>query len=167
MTSQTPHFTKLISNLQQQIKLSKLFVTILDQEQKALVDMSIESLMTLSKQKENGVRQMTYVDEQIKEASRAILTVAEEKPVTLEQVCTVLPYDEAKKIDIGASLLKKIRKQIKEKNYVNFRFTHDTLQYLSDAISLISNGIATDPIYSIHGLGRAASVAPNLISREV
>lgn len=167
MQPQTPHFTKLIANLQKQIKFSKIFITLLDKEQAALIDMNIATLMTLSKQKESGLRQMTYVDEQIQEATRAILDVPKEESVTLQQLGAVLPKDDARKIEIGASLLKKIRIKIDEKNYINLRFTQDTLHYLGDAISLISDGIATDPIYSIHGLGKASSVAPALISREV
>ncbi len=167
MENQKPHFAKLMASLQKQIKFSKIFITVLDKEQKALLDMDMASLLTLSKQKESGVRQMTYVDEQIKEATQALLNAPEEQTVTLKEVCTVLPEKDAHKIEIGATLLKKIRRQIEEKNYINFRFTHDTLQYLGDAIRLISDGVSTDPIYSIQGLGRAASVAPALISREV
>lgn len=167
MSNKNPHFTRLMTNLQKQIQFSKIFITLLEQEQQALIDMDMATLSTLSKQKENGVRQMTYVDEQIKEATNAILEHPEDHPSTLREVCKVLSEPEAKKISIGTLLLKKVRKQIEEKNYINFRFTHDTLRYLSDAIRLISDGIATDPIYTTHGLGRAVSVAPSLISREV
>ncbi len=167
MQTNTPYFTKIMTNLQKQIKFSKIFVSLLDKEQRALIDMNLNELMSLAKQKESGVRQMTYVDEQIKEAIRALLDAQETESISLQQVADVLPEADAKKITIGATLLKKIRQQIEEKNYINFRFTQDTLHYLSDAIGLISNGIATDPIYSSHGLGKAASVAPSLISREV
>lgn len=162
-----PHFSKLIINLQKQIQFAKVFTTLLDQEQQALIAMDITSLTTLSKQKESGVRQMTYIDEQIREATEAILDGRKEQQKTLKEVCRVLPELQARKIAIGAALLKKIRLQIEEKNYINLRFTHDTLQYIGDAIRLISDGIATDPIYTTHGLGKAASVAPTLISREV
>jgi flagellar biosynthesis/type III secretory pathway chaperone len=167
MSNKNPHFTRLMTNLQKQIKFSKIFTTLLDQEQQALIDMDMATLTTLSKQKENGVRQMTYVDEQISEAIDDILEGVKNTPKTLDEVCQTLPEPEAKKISIGSLLLKKIRLQIEEKNYINFRFTHDTLKYLGDAISLISDGVATDPIYTTHGLGKAASVAPSLISREV
>lgn len=167
MQATTAHFTKLITNLQKQIQFSKIFITLLDNEQKALIDMNIGILMTLSKQKESGVRQMTYIDEQIQEATRAILDVPETESVNLQQVAAVLGEDDARKIEIGGALLKKLRMKIAEKNYINLRFTQDTLHYLGDAIRLISDGIATDPIYSIRGLGKAASVTPVLISREV
>lgn len=164
---QNPHLIKIITNLQKQIQFSKIFVTLLDQEKQALIDMDMATLATLSKQKENGVRQMAYIDEQIKEATEAIVDQPENEISTLKEVCALLPESEAKKISIGARLLRKIRLQIENKNYINYSFTHDTLQYLGDAIRLISDGIATDPIYTTHGLGRAASVAPALISREV
>lgn len=167
MTTATPHFTKLMANMQKQVKFSKIFITLLDKEQRALIDMDMDTLITVSKQKENGLRQMTYVDEQIKEASMDIAGNPEEDTISLKQLCTLLPEKDAGKIEIGATLLKKLRLQIQEKNYINFRFTHDTLQYLGDAIRLISDGVATDPIYSTSGLGKAASVAPALISREV
>ena len=167
MNSKTPHFTKLIANLQKQIKFSKIFISLLDKEQKALIEMDIDTLIAISKQKKSGVRQMVYVDEQIREATRAIANNLEKEELTLKQLCTILPENDARKIEIGATLLKKIRLKIEEKNYINFRFTHDTLHYLSDAIRLISDGVATDPIYSTCGLGKAASVAPTLISREV
>ena len=167
MTAQTPHFKKLMENMQKQIKFSKIFVSILDKEQRALIDMDMPTLMTLSKQKESGMRQMLYVDEQIKEATNAIANAPDEHGATIKEICTILPATDAEKITIGSTLLKKIRLQIEEKNYINFRFTHDTLQYLGDAIRLISDGVATDPIYSTRGLGKAASVAPTLISREV
>jgi len=162
-----PHFTKLISNLQKQIQFAKIFTTLLNQEQQALLDMDMATLTTLSKQKENGARQMAYIDDQIREATGAILEGHGSRDQTLKEVCKVLPESDAKKLSIGAALLKKIRLQIEERNYINLRFTHDTLQYLGDAIRLISDGIATDPIYTTRGLGKAASVAPTLISREV
>ncbi len=162
-----PHFTKLIINLQKQIQFAKLFTTLLDQEQQALIAMDMATLTNLSKQKENGAKQMAYIDEQIREATEAILDGPEEQEKTLKEVCKVLPESGAKKISIGAALLKKIRLQIEEKNYINLRFTHDTLQYIGDAIRIISDGIATDPTYTTHGLGKATSVAPALISREV
>ena len=99
METNNPHFKKLMANLQKQIKFSKIFISILDKEQRALIDMDMGILMTLAKQKESGVRQMAYVDEQIKEASQALLGAPEEQAVTLKELCTILPEKDAQKID--------------------------------------------------------------------
>ncbi len=163
----TPHYNKLMDSLERQTKLARSFVYLLDQEQAALQVMGMAQLMKISKQKESGIRQITYLDEQIQETMQDMLPETRETAIKLSDFASTLPAPEASELDEVRTILANLRKQIDEKNYVNYNFTNDTLQYINDAIGLISDNVGTEPIYSARGLGKAVNRSPALISRAV
>lgn len=164
----TPHYKKLMDSLGRQITLSRAFVALLDKEQAALLTMGMENLMRLNKQKESGIRQITFLDEQIQQiAHDMVQDHAPDDIIKLRDILPLLNKEEAKKLADNRQILTGLRRQIDEKNYINYSFTKDTLKYLNDAIGLISDGVNTEPIYSARGPGKAINHSPMLISKEV
>lgn len=172
MTAHTPYFETLIAQLNKQTSYTHAFIHILDQEQAGLLKMGMSILMQISKQKENGLRQMIYLDEQIQETAAAILgpdSDRDEKEVI--QLLEVIPFlqpEEADELNEVRQTLTRLRDEIERKSYINHNFTADTLRYLGDAIALISDGVATDPTYSSRGhMAKTDKAGPSLLSREV
>jgi flagellar biosynthesis/type III secretory pathway chaperone len=172
MTTNTPHFTTLMGHLNKQINYAYAFIHILDQEQAGLLKMGMAILMQISKQKENGLRQMIYLDEQIQQTAAAILDSEEERAddevIQLRDLYPCLEQEEVDELETIRQTLLRLRAEIDRKSYINHSFTEDTLRYLGDAIALISDGLATDPTYSCRGhLAKMDRVGPSLLSREV
>lgn len=172
MATHTPCFETLMGHLNKQVNYTYAFIHILDQEQAGLLKMGMSILMRISKQKENGLRQMIYLDEQIQEIAAAILGPDPERdPEYVIQLLDLYPHlqaEEAEELDTIRQTLKILRKEIDKKSYINHSFTQDTLRYLGDAIGLICDGISTDPTYSSRGLmAKMDKGGPSLLSREV
>ena len=170
MTTSTPHFERLMGQLNKQVSYTHAFIHILDQEQAGLLKMGMSILMQISKQKENGLRQMIFLDEQIQETATLIVgqDAVEEEVIQLRDLYPYLEEDEVEELDKIRQTLSRLREDIDRKSYINHSFTADTLRYLGDAIALISDGISTDPTYSNHGqMAKSEKGGPTLLSREV
>ncbi|MDA3785953.1 MAG: flagellar export chaperone FlgN [Deltaproteobacteria bacterium] len=172
MTSNTPYFKTLMAHLHKQESYTHSFIHVLDQEQAGLLKMGMTILMQISKQKENGLRQMIYLDEQIQEVAAALIGPDTERDcaavIQLSDLSFHLQPEEAEELEIMRQTLVRLRAEIDRKSYINHSFTQDTLRYLGDAIALISDGVATDPTYSCRGhLARMDKAGPSLLSREV
>ena len=63
--------------------------------------------------------------------------------------------------------LSRLRTAIVTANHVNQKFTSDTLGYLNDAVTLICNGITSDPTYNTTSQEQRNKSIPALVSREV
>ncbi|MBU0680918.1 MAG: flagellar protein FlgN [Proteobacteria bacterium] len=173
MTTTTPYFDTLMGHLNKQVSYTLTFIHILDQEQAGLLKMGMSILMQISKQKENGLRQMIYLDNQIQETAAAILGLDAERDkdavIQLSDLIPCLHVAEAEQLEKIRQTLIRLRADIDRKSYINHSFTEDTLRYLGDAIALISTGLGTDPTYSSRGLMAKMDKAgrPSLLSREV
>lgn len=172
MTTSTPHFETLMSQLNKQVNYTCAFIHILDQEQAGLLKMGMSVLMQISKQKENGLRKMIYLDDQIQATAAAISGVEpsseENEIIQLRDLYPFLQPHEVEELDAVRENLSSLRREIDHKSYINHSFTEDILRYLGDAISLISDGVSCDPSYSCRGhLARIDKAGPSLLSREV
>ncbi|MEN8258379.1 MAG: flagellar export chaperone FlgN [Thermodesulfobacteriota bacterium] len=172
MTAPSPHFEQLLAKLQKQMNYTHAFIHILDQEQAGLLKMGMSILMQISKQKENGLRQMIYLDDQIQEVAALILAEeggrGEDDIIQLRDLYPHLQKEEVEELENIRLNLASLRDEIDRKSYINHSFTADTLRYLGDAIALISDGIANDPTYSSRGMmGKTEKARPSLLSREV
>lgn len=172
MTANTPYFETLMAHLHKQVSYTHAFIHILDQEQAGLLKMGMSILMQISKQKENGLRQMIYLDEQIQETIALIVgddvDREDEEIIQLRDIYPYLEEEEVEELDKIRQTLGRLREEIDKKSYINHSFTADTLRYLGDAIALISDGITTDPTYSSHGhMAKSEKGGPTLLSREV
>lgn len=172
MKAPSPHYDQLLALLQKQVNYTHAFINILDQEQAGLLKMGMSILLQISKQKENGLRQMIFLDEQIQETAALILGREEERQEgEIIQLRDLYPHLQAEEVEELESIrlnLAGLRDEIDRKSYINHSFTEDTLRYIGDAIALISDGIANDPTYSSKGMmDKTEKARPSLLSCEV
>ena len=163
----TPHYSKLIGHLERQTTLVKAFVQLMDRELAALQTMSMEELVKLSKHKESGLRQLTYLDEQVQETLAEMTPAGQQEVYTLRSLAATLPEEEGKELLEIRQSLHRLRSQISDKNYINHSFTTDTLRYITDAIALIAAQSISDPVYTPRGMGKAYNSTPAIFSRAV
>ena len=172
MKAHSPHFEQLLTLLEKQVSYTHTFIHILDQEQAGLLKMGMPILLQISKQKEHGLRQMIYLDEQIQETASHIVGKEkqreEDEIIQLRDLYPHLQEQEVEELESIRLNLTRLRDEIDRKSYINHSFTQDTLRYIGDAIALISDGIANDPTYSSRGmLGKTEKARPSLLSCEV
>jgi flagellar biosynthesis/type III secretory pathway chaperone len=170
-TTQIP-FEDLSEDLRVNMKLSQEIVDILQEENKALRVMATQDLLRISKQKENLLTKVHYLDRNLQEATHKIQEDNPEhspqKSAPLSEVIAQLPAEQADIIRQYCHNIKQLRLEIQTQNLINKRFTHDTLTCLNEAISLITRPATQGGSYGAiqRGKGYTAS-QPNLISKEV
>lgn len=154
--------------LEQEVLLSKDMLAILREEQKALVAMDMQALITLSAKKENRLGRIQALDIMLAEMAEEIRPRAEGKPAKLTALIPLLNLTDGQKLDQYRKKLNGLREEILRGNQINKHFAEDVKQYLNDAITLITSGIADRPLYGLSGISSKPSLRqPSLISREV
>jgi flagellar biosynthesis/type III secretory pathway chaperone len=163
------------------VKLSQDLLTLLGSETKALRAMDPQELLTISKLKSTLISKIQFLDDSLKNH------IADGEPAALQGpprsssrfsalpdnsklsgLIALLPEDKKEAARQCKEKLSKIRQDILVKNYINKKFTEDTLGYLGDAIALFTRPIIKQNTYSASGRRpRNASSLPQLISREV
>ena len=159
---------RFFETLEQEVLLSQDMLAILREEQKALVSMDIQALLRLSSKKENRLSRIQALDSLLAEMTGAFLPEAQGKTARLAALVPLLPRAEGEKLGQYRKKLTGLREEILSRNRINKHFAADVKQYLHDAISLITSGIADRPMYGLNGLSRKPSLnQPSLLSREV
>ena len=154
--------------LEQEILLSQDMLTILQAEQKALVAMDMQALLRLSDKKENTLSRIQALDSLLADLAREFRPETTDKTAKLAALIPLLNPEEGGKLAQYRKKLTGLREEILSRNQINRHFAADVKQYLNDAISLITRGIADRPLYGLTGLSRKPSLnQPSLISREV
>ncbi|MBU2537406.1 MAG: flagellar protein FlgN [Proteobacteria bacterium] len=154
--------------LEQEILLSQDMLAILQEEQKALVSMDMQELLRLSGKKENRLSRIQALDSMLADLTGEFQPEATEKTARLSALIPLLNPEEGAKLGQYRKKLAGLREEILNRNQVNKHFAADVGKYLSDAITLITSGIADRPMYGLTGLNRKPSLnQPSLISREV
>ena len=155
--------------LRSQVKLSSEFCSLLEAEKKSLIIMDIPSLLTHTRKKERDLARIQRLDENIQEVIRKI--IADRRNVSgvikLADTIPFLNQDDGRLVKKYLKKLSQLRTAITTANYVNQKFTSDTLGYLNDAVTLICNGIASDPTYNTTNQEKRSKSIPALVSREV
>lgn len=163
------------------VKLSQDLLTLLGNESEALRAMNPQELLTISKQKRTLLSRIQFLDESLKNHIADSDPVVTPKPKTngyasatvpnkfkLSGLIELLPQDRVEAANNCKAQLNKIRQAIIVKNYINKKFTEDTLSYLGDAIALFTQPVAKQNIYCATGMkSRRGSSVPQFISREV
>ena len=163
------YFPQLKELLHSLVKLSAEFLSLLQAEKKALTGMNIPVLAEITRKKDMDLTRIQRLDENIQEISRRMIPATEKASENIKLADTV-PYLNKKDGLILEKYQKKLsllRTEIVTANYVNKKFTNDTLGYLNDAVSLICNGIVSDPTYNSGSQEKKAKTIPALVSREV
>jgi len=154
--------------LEQEILLSQDMLSILQEEQKALVSMNMQELLRLSGKKENRLSRIQALDSMLAELAGEFRPEATEKTARLSALIPLLNPEEGAKLGQYRTKLAGLREEILSLNRINKHFAADVEKYLNDAISLITSGIAERPMYGLTGRSKKPSLSqPSLISREV
>lgn len=155
--------------LRSQVKLSTEFCSLLEAEKHSLVIMDIPSLAELTRKKERDLARIQRLDENIQEVSRRIISGKKDASGTIKLADTIpfLSQDEGLMVKEYQKKLSRLRTAIVTANHVNQKFTSDTLGYLNDAVTLICNGITSDPTYNTTSQEQRNKSIPALVSREV
>ena len=158
---------RFFETLEQEVLLSQDMLTILQAEQKALVAMDMQALISLSAKKENRLSRIQALDSLLAEMTKEFRPEPPEKTGKLAALIPLLNPEQGGKLTHYRKKLTGLREEILSSNHINKHFAADVKQYLNDAISLITSGIADRPLYGL-GLGRKPSLnQPSLISRAV
>ncbi|MFA6497860.1 MAG: flagellar export chaperone FlgN [Desulfurivibrionaceae bacterium] len=159
---------KFFEALEQEVLLSQDMLTILSEEQKALVAMDMQALIRLSSKKENRLNRIQALDSLLAEMAGTFHPNTHEKSARLAALIPLLNSEEGGKLAQYRKKLTGLREEILSRNQINKHFAADVKTYLHDAITLITSGIADRPMYGLTGLSRKPSLnQPSLISREV
>lgn len=154
--------------LEQEVLLSQDMLAILSEEQKALVAMDMQALIRLSGKKENRLSRIQALDSLLADLAREFRPETTDKTARLAALIPLLNPEEGEKLGQYRKKLTGLREDILSRNQINRHFATDVKQYLNDAISLITSGIADRPMYGLTGLSKKPSLnQPSLISRAV
>ncbi len=159
---------RFFETLEQEVLLSQDMLVILHEEEKALVAMDMQALLRLSGKKENRLSRIQALDSLLADLAGELRPEAHDKTAKLAALIPLLNPEEGEKLGQYRNKLAGLRKDILSRNQINRHFAAEVKQYLNDAISLITSGIADRPMYGLTGLSRKPSLnQPSLISREV
>lgn len=165
--------TGIFEMLDKDIELSRELLTVLAEEQAAIVAMDMNRLMTLGRQKSERMERLQKLDETLRQAVEQLTGKPSEKAVRLLDLADLAEGEEKQRIHARRRQLVDLRQQIAGKNVINRQFVRDTQRHLHEAISLITTATATEQQqnYGKPGrpgqMGRRNSGGPSLISREV
>ena len=170
----------LFEGLRVNMKLCEDILVVIKEEGKALKSMDTQTLFKLSKQKENLLAKTHYLDDSLKgtigeldpdaissdaknNATGAVSTARK-----LAELAPGLSAQDAEMIKKYNKKLTKLRQEIQIRNQINKKFTEDTLLYLNEAISMITQPVQTQKTYGSGGLPPTNMRSlPSMISREV
>lgn len=156
--------------LKRQISISTNFLTLLEAEKNALVNMNMNSLISLTRLKERELSKMAQLDHSLQEVAGQMVATNKsrnDKVIKLVELVPFMSKEQALTMKKLRDQLAALREKISDNNLINKRFASDTLGYINDAISLICNEITCEPAYHPGRQLSGSSPAPALLSREV
>jgi len=171
----------VLENLSLNVKLSQDLLALLDNENTALRAMDTKELHKISKQKSTLIAKIQFLDDSLKNhitddkyAPLQETPVADSSQPTFSETSSIpglidlLPPDRKEAAKQCKEKLSKTRHDILFKNYINKKFTQDTLGHLSDAIALFTQPVVKQNTYNAPGnRAKNRSSLPQLLSREV
>lgn len=168
-TNSGPGILSLIFDiLKRQISISTNFLTLLETEKQALIDMDMNAIITLTRHKENELAKMAQLDHSLQEVARqVVINDSNDKVIKLIELIPFMSREQAVTLKKLRDQLAVLREKITDNNLINKHFASDTLGYINDAISLICNEITSEPAYHPGRQLASGSPAPALVSREV
>ena len=160
---------KLLEIFNRQTSLGEEFLTLLAEEKTALVEMDMQTLISLSQKKEQQLIRLKTLDDELQEESRRLWPEdkGNNKIIKLTALAPFVSDEEHKRLADYRDRLAELHVKIQENNLFNKQFAEDTGKYLNDAIQLISNAVAEHSTYSTNGAKKYPAAQANLLSREV
>ena len=159
-----PQFFELLDH---EVKLYEELLQILHDEQRVLVEMDIETLISLSKKKENQLLKIRLLDESLQEMMKSLAGYPQAETMGISALVAFSTPTDAVRINNCLTLLSKTRDSILKLNVLNKRFIEDTLGYLNDAIFLLTGAAMTQAVYGARGLTQQRVSGPVRINAEV
>lgn len=147
--------------------LSADIFELLKEENKAIQKMATQSLIRITSQKEELLAKTNYLDKKIAAIIKQYLADNGGEGNKISALLPFIPQEQGQILMQYQKNLSKYRQEIFTRNMINKRFTKDTLQYIDDAISLITNQSAGNHLYGNRGIACYANQKPAMISREV
>ncbi|MDH3393086.1 MAG: flagellar protein FlgN [Desulfobulbaceae bacterium] len=160
---------KLLDIFSRQKALGEEFLALLAEEKSALVEMEMQTLISLSHRKEHQLLRLKTLDDELQAESRRLWPEdrSNNKIIKLAALAPFVSEEEHKQLADYRDSLTKLHEEIQEKNLFNKQFAEDTGKYLNDAIRLISTAVADHSTYSTRGTEKQAAAQASLLSREV
>lgn len=165
--------TGIFDLLHKDIELSRELLTLLAEEQAAIVAMDMSKLMALGRQKSESMERLRELDETLRQDVEELTGKPSEKAVRLLDLADLAAGEEQQRIHAMRRQLVDLRQQIAGKNVINRQFVRDTQRHLQEAISLITTAAGGEGAQNYGrpgrpgGMARRNSGGPSLISREV
>lgn len=164
--------TLILDILKRQIAISGGFLTLLEMEKKALIDMDMSAIVSLSKRKEQELTKIQQLDHSLQEVAAQFVparTKSGNRTIKLAELIPFMTKEQTLAVKKYRDELVMLREKIATNNLINKRFANDTLGYINDAISLICGEIAGDSLYKngMRGKTKNRHASPALVSREV
>lgn len=155
----SPVEQEILEGLAINLNLSQELLTTLEEENTALRAMDTQGLFRISRHKDTLLAKLHYLDDSLRNSLAEEGKTQRASDPTSERMRMIGQYKEK---------IRSLRQEIQTRNWINKRFTEDTLSYLSDAIALITRPVQAENTYRIPGrsLARGKNM-PSFISREV
>ncbi len=155
--------------LQQQEQHSQVMLSLLAEEKKALLEMEMSALLSLSKKKEYQLSVIQNLDDILTEMAK---NIALSSGIPVQGLSTLESHLNAPDAEQLAGYRKKLtflQEEILARNLINKKFAEETKKFLGEAISLITTGGGTQEGhgYTTRGLSRPSKNQPTFINREV
>lgn len=171
--TQPPLPTELPEIIAREVLLARNLLATLQEEQKALKKMDIQLLAKVSKMKELLSDQLQGLDAALRPAITAFAVthghpLPSGRELKLEEIIPLFPSQLREPLGLQRRELTALRQEINTLNYVNHRFTSETLGFLNDTIALVTRAANTNrPLYNTKGAANSAYNRPSLFSKEV
>lgn len=155
--------------LQQQEQNSQVLLSLLAEEKKALLEMEMSALLSLSKKKEQQLSLIGNLDEILTEMAKNIALTAGIPVKGLSSLEPHLHPPDAAQLARYRKKLTFLQEEILARNLINKKFAEETKKFLGEAISLITTGGSAHEGhgYTTRGLSKPSKNQPTFISREV
>lgn len=156
--------------IEREFTLGRELLATLAREQAAVVGLQMSELLALSRQKEEQIKVLREVDEQLRLLVEQLTGKASENAVRLSDLAELATGDERSKLEKLRKELVALRQEIAAKSVINHHYAEDTKRHLHEAITLLTTAsVSEQPAnYGKPGrAGRPATTGPSLISRSV
>lgn len=155
--------------LQQQEHNSQAMLSLLAEEKKALLEMEMSALVSLSKRKEHQLAVIQNLDGILTDMAKDIALSAGIPVNGLSSLAPHLKAPDAEKLAGYRKKLTFLQEEILARNLINKKFAEETKKFLGEAITLISTGGSTQEGhgYTTRGLSKPSKNQPTFINREV
>jgi len=155
--------------IDREFSLCRDLLSILAQEQAAVVALDMSNLVALSRRKAEQIELVREVDEQLRLQVEQLTGLPAANAVRLSDLAAMARGEEKARLDRQRRELVALRQEIAAKSVINHHFVEDTKRHLREAITLLTSSVSEQrPNYGKPGqANRRNSGQPSLISRAI